>query len=216
MERGHGFRPISWWLSRRISGGGVYIIRHREGGKQYVGKTDRFTRRLKEHLRKAGKVQMAVSSALAKHGAEAFDLMLIPVKEEGARLALEAWLVGWMNTITPHGYNISSGGEVSPFKGRTHTDAAKQVMREKHAGKTLSDEHRAKIAASLRGGKRTPEQRATMSRAQKRVARKPLTEKHKENISKGSLGKKDTEETKRRKSESGKKAWEVRRQRAAA
>ncbi len=95
----------------------IYLITHKESGKQYVGLTiQMLERRWRYHIEQAlgGHIKGAESlhAALRKYGRDAFDIC--PIDEGTTKKGLEQKERDWikkLSTLTPHGYNISPGGE---------------------------------------------------------------------------------------------------------
>jgi intein/homing endonuclease len=84
------------------------------------------------------------------------------------------------------------------YRGYRHTDEAKGKMRRAHTGKVMSEEAKAKLSAATKGRRQSPElvekRRQAMLRFYANGGRS------------GMFGKKDSEETRRKKSESGRAA----------
>lgn len=99
-----------------FANGIIYLITHKASGKRYVGLTiQALERRWQHHLEQAlaGHIKGAESlhAALRKHGPDAFEIRQI---DQGTtKKDLEKKERHWiekLGTLTPHGYNISSGG----------------------------------------------------------------------------------------------------------
>jgi group I intron endonuclease len=114
-------------------------------------------------------------------------------------------------TIYNPAYNLSADTS-SPFKGRRHTDSAKEKISMRNSGKKkppFTDEHRKKLSISGKGKKRSPrspewceklriantgkvlsaEHRAAISISGKGTTRPPVTDAHRKAISASKMGK---------------------------
>lgn len=126
----------------------VYKITCTANGKIYFGITRRsISERWSQHKTMAANpkhCRTAFLHALRHHGADAFvvEEVMVAFSEKDAAM-LERHLISEYGTMSPGGYNTSEGGELFP-------------------GRTLSAEHKAKIAAAGIGRQHTPETKAKM------------------------------------------------------
>ena len=90
----------------------IYCVSNSVNSKKYIGKTVRsIEQRFKEHLSCFGKCRV-IESAIKKYGADAFTIEEIAVAESQEELdRLEQFWIARLNTVSPHGYNLSGGGE---------------------------------------------------------------------------------------------------------
>eukprot|EP00891_Asterochloris_glomerata_P008006 jgi/Astpho2/8006/Aster-x1475 len=88
----------------------IYVITNKINKKQYVGKTDDYERRFREHKRYAGK--SVVHLALKKYGVDNFDFDVIDQVEDDRAGELEDYYIVQWNSLVPTGYNLKNGGEV--------------------------------------------------------------------------------------------------------
>lgn len=169
----------------------AYLIRCLVNERAYIGITSRgIKRRWTEHLYDARKrgAKMAISRAIAKHGAENFKIEAVCSARSWEDIcAAEATLIEQHGTRGRCGYNRSNGGE-GPF-GVTRSpesverSAAKHrglpchpntriAATKTHLGKRKSPEHRARIAAARKGNPRSENTKAKIreSWARKRAA----------------------------------------------
>ena len=160
----------------------AYLITCHITGRRYVGITSRgLKRRWTEHLYDArtGAKGMAISRAIAKHGADNFSIEPLCSAGSWADIcAVESVLIQQWGTRTPDGYNVSNGGE-GPFGvKRTSESVERSAAKHRglpchpntraaatrtHLGKPKSAEHAAKIAASNTGLTKSPETRAKIA-----------------------------------------------------
>lgn len=187
---------------------GVYIITNKANGKQYVGMTKNMERRWGQHMSANGSAP-ALHSAIEKYGIESFVFSHIcdAFNFESA-CDVERMLIKQHNTKSPHGYNLTDGG--NGVSGRPMTEEDKEVRRKSvlafvstlsaeersqkfgTKGRKLSSEQIEKIRLANKGknlGKKPSEEtRAKMSAAHKARVRKPLSEETKEKIRQSLLG----------------------------
>lgn len=89
----------------------IYLLTNRTNGKQYVGQTQNFTRRLREHTSRRHSLRSVIGHALLKYGVGAFFVETVSFHEmrEEANFA-ERELIARLDTIAPNGYNLRAGG----------------------------------------------------------------------------------------------------------
>lgn len=153
--------PLIEARQRMPKASGLYCVRHRTSGKEYIGLSQNIRQRTSRHLH-AAKQNSLLHRAVRKHGASEFEICVHVLAEFAALPALEAQVILERRTMTPAGYNLTAGGEGTV--GRRHTDTAKEKMRQARLGTTMPAEVRAKISAAA-GALWTPEMRAKMSAA---------------------------------------------------
>ena len=163
----------------------AYLITNKVTGKCYVGITSRgYMNRWKAHIKESGwsRGGWALHSAIRKYGVDSFIVEWIASSWTWECLCeAERVLIAQYNTISPNGYNMTSGGEgvcglsesmrmqiSAKNRGRKHTVDAKEkignasrghevspetreLIRSKHIGKKLSEEHKAKLSAAKTG-----------------------------------------------------------------
>lgn len=170
-----------------MSYGVIYTVFCSQSGKFYVGQTttDAMTR-WKEHLHasRAGKGHV-IGKAIAKYGPDSFKVETVDTA--ACKTDLDAREMAWiaaLNSVSPHGYNIQSGGS----RGRS-SDETREKQRQSKLGRTLSFESREKISRANKGRKMTPEQveRSRLTHIGKK--RPPRTLEHQEKLSAALRGK---------------------------
>jgi len=147
--------------------GCIYLATNKVNGKQYVGKTVRSlcARRL-SHVVRAKKGSMtAFHRALLKHGIDAFDWEVL-IEEDVERLLnrWERFYIKRFGTKSPHGYNLTDGGE--GMSGYVHSKESKTKIGAAQLGKIVSLETRAKIHFANLGRVLSTETRARIGDAQ--------------------------------------------------
>jgi predicted GIY-YIG superfamily endonuclease len=164
---------------------GIYSIRNKINGKQYIGSSKSIRQRWSAHrseLRAGAHHSAALQRAWDKYGEDAFEFLVLElVEDELARLARETALIAANRTADGrNGYNcLAIGG--SPA-GYTHTEETRRRMSEgqlkiplevrlsycrSFTGREHSEETKAKMSASSPRRKLTPEERAAVSKVHK-------------------------------------------------
>lgn len=154
----------------------VYKIINRLSGKSYIGITKLSPReRFKVHTWKAlgDRPRRGISSAIRKYGVENFVVVTLYRRLSFREACLtERALIASHGTLTPGGYNLTSGGDAMP--GHEVSAESRARMSASHKGKRNSREsiekqaqqlrtsekaiaQRARLHASLRGRKNSPE-----------------------------------------------------------
>lgn len=152
-------------MSERICG--IYLIRHRGSGKSYVGQSIHVRRRWDEHRQGLGN-SPALGKALRKYGADAFDFELLEVCEPSRLNEREAHYIATLNTVSPRGYNLRSGGgqreEVCAESRQRMSEAFwRSEVRRAQLRLIQSDpEVRARKSKSARDSEKAKEQRKRM------------------------------------------------------
>lgn len=164
---------------------GIYSIKHKESGKQYIGSTFDIRRRWNNHLSllKRGKHHSPIlQHAWDKYGESAFEFEILEQCEEDDLIAREQV---YINNIHPsyncvpvagsrRGVPLSSeqiAKMSARLKGRplsieTRNKISKALRgkpRPKTKGRPLSERHRINIGNAVRGKRRSPESRSRLS-----------------------------------------------------
>lgn len=167
----------------------IYQIRHRESGKVYVGCTTLgLTERWKKHVYAASckKPPYVVHKAIAKYGADAFDVSLLSTAASVEEmLALEKRWIADSGSVYPCGYNMTAGGD-GIFGA---IPAVIEKIRAANLGRKHSPERCARNAAAQTGRKHSEATKAKM-----RLAKR--SEAHKAALSRANKGKAMSEATK--------------------
>jgi len=114
----------------------VYLITNKVNGKKYVGQTIRtLKQRWNSHVttaRNGGK--FAISKAINKYGSKAFSIETLRMCKSRKELnKFEALFIDSIGTISPNGYNLTTGGE-SPIP----SEETKKKQREAKLGMHIS------------------------------------------------------------------------------
>jgi len=199
-------------MSTGKENGVVYLLTCLVSGKQYVGQTWDYEKRMGKYRRGHCKDQRAIYNAIAKYGWNNFTAVKIVqgIQTKDLLGKIETAYIKAFNTISPHGYNLTTGGD-----GGKPCAETKAKLRALNLGKMLSPEHRNKISASLQGNKNrkgkpmSPETRKKISakmsasmRGNKNGKGKPHTAETKAKMRASHLGKTLSPETRKKISES--------------
>lgn len=132
----------------------AYKVTHRESGKAYIGITTQLlAQRWRTHTRSSdtyiGRTvhKYGVKAFIVEHIASAFDI--VSLRE------LEIVLIAQEGTMKPMGFNIHPGGKITK-----HTPETIQRMQAVQSAR--SPEWRANISKSLKGSKLSPDRIAKM------------------------------------------------------
>lgn len=135
----------------------VYKITNKINGKAYIGQTRGSLRvRWLQHIKLRSKCS-ALKNALKKYGVDNFVIEEIALAINEDQLAeLESKYIKEFNTLSPAGYNLTTGGE-----GARHSEESIRKLSESKLGaknpsfgKKQSEETKAKRSAALKGRKR--------------------------------------------------------------
>lgn len=152
----------------KVRMGWIYLIRNKVNGKCYIGQTRKpIEQRFKQHLRKSSNC-ICLRNAITKHGKEFFSIEVLWSSDNCTDDELnkkEVEFINEFNTQSPHGYNLTNGGEgCTPSEetrrkmsevhkgpnGRTHSEETKKRISEAQKGRVFSEEHRKKISETRR------------------------------------------------------------------
>lgn len=200
----------------------LYRITNKINGKIYIGQSVDVVRRWYEHKRVATKdhPNMLISCAIKKYGNDAFDFEVIACcKSWDDANETEMLLISQYDSLVDNnkGYNVSLGGYNAP-----KSEAWLKSMEEWR--NSLTTEERAKISkkqsqATIQqiAEKGHPAAGRIVSEDTRQLMRKirlenpvEYTAEVRQRMSEAHIGTKDTEETKEKKSDSAKEAWERR------
>lgn len=87
----------------------IYLLRNRVNGKCYVGLTEDFDERMRQHS-KVDSGCPALGNAVRKHGWEAFDASVLELATRSAGGNTERRWIAALDCQAPHGYNLTDGG----------------------------------------------------------------------------------------------------------
>lgn len=159
----------------------IYLITNTSTNKKYVGLTTKgASERFKEHIyqhRKHGSCT-ALYSAMRKYGSDKFSVQVI---EDCSGLSelndREVYWIKKLNTLSPNGYNLTTGGDAGKMSDETKRKASELRIgipltekNKKGLKKAWSDPDRREArCAVIKEAMNRPEVRAEISRRQKGV-----------------------------------------------
>lgn len=146
----------------------VYRITNTVNGKVYVGITTKaVTERWADHLVTASKSKhtRALYNAIKKYGADVFSVTELASASSMDELQkLEREFIVSLNSMAPHGYNMTFGGE--GVWGYRHTEETKRANSIRSIGRRHTPEAIEKIRATSKGRK-IPREAVERSRAKR-------------------------------------------------
>lgn len=182
----------------------LYRITNQLNGKVYIGQSSNPEYRWKQHKYDSQRTEPVqyIHRAIAKYGIKnfVFDVIAGCKTQEDADCAEDQLIIQYNSRNKENGYNLKAGGSHGD-----HSEETKQKIREATLQQIAEKGHPA------RGYEWTEEQRANMSAVQFALDKGIIYNKEvRQKMSESHVGIKDSEETKQRKSESAKEAWEKR------
>lgn len=90
----------------------IYKVTNKTNGKIYIGQTNNFEKRKREHLSDKRNNHQAFKRALNKYGEEGFEWEVIDKCTTKEKInEKEKYYIKYYNSKVPNGYNIANGGE---------------------------------------------------------------------------------------------------------
>jgi group I intron endonuclease len=129
--------------------GVIYVITNTVNGKQYVGQTRHaIEQRWRDHVWYAqkGNLTRPLPRAINKYGIKAFTIEQIDEAETLEDLnKREIHHIARLKTLSPNGYNLTSGGDYFVFSEETKKKISREVLL------AMTPEVRAKISKAKKG-----------------------------------------------------------------
>lgn len=192
----------------------IYKIVNKINDKIYVGQT---TKDIFKRLHAHSMSDMVIGKAIRKYGIQSFDIFVIDAAEDKKTLnEKEKYWIKKLNSLSPNGYNISTGGtggnlgeivnkKISKhfkenganFLGRTHSKESREKMSEKQKGHFVSLESNMKRSKTMKGKIHSEETKQKMRHPHKkpkeghRIGKAIRTEEYRRNIGLSSKGRKN-------------------------
>lgn len=158
----------------------IYMYTNKINWKRYVGQTNDFNRRHKEHIsssyneKRKYQYNYPFHRAIRKYGIENFKIQILAenILTQEKMNEYEIFFIKRYNTLANNkkGYNVASGGlNGNAFAGKTEEEMNewKQKISEAHKGKNHCEETKQKISESHKGKKFSEESKQKMSEAKK-------------------------------------------------
>lgn len=151
----------------------IYKIVNKINGMLYIGQTTRSLKeRWRSHLKEKRQGRL-IGKAIQKYGKDNFSIAEIDRYDNLDDLNnAEEYYIDFLNTLSPNGYNLLTGGKngrhteetkaklskiamgrTAAFKGKHHTDETKALLRAAKLNKPRSNETKLKISAATKGCK---------------------------------------------------------------
>lgn len=182
----------------------MYKITNQVNNKVYIGQTIDANGRWSAHKSKSkakveGPVQY-ISRAIAKYGIEnfAFEVIATCQTQEDADEIESALISQYDSRNKQFGYNVKPGGNVAP-----HAEETKQKIRQATFEQIATKGHPAQ-------GREVSQETRDLMRKIRLENPIEYTDEIRQHMSEAHVGIKDSEETKQKKSESAKEAWDKR------
>lgn len=143
----------------------LYKITNTMNDMVYIGVTKNPDSRMNAHACTTTPTKSIIKNAIKKYGRDKFSLQVLLTSTQEYCYEMERKAIEAYNTITPHGYNICTGGrgaigiygEKNGMFGRKHSPETLEKMRAKKLGKKVSEETKEKMRAAHVGKVVTPE-----------------------------------------------------------
>ncbi len=198
--------------------GYIYVIENNLNDKMYVGQARNPEKRRREHFRGSPGCPY-LRAAIQKYGNAHFDFVLLaacPSQEELNQQ--EQYWIELLNTKSPNGYNLTSGGEGMPSPSdetRAKLSEAKRGKNSPWWGKSLSEEHKEKLRQAKLGKKFSDSHKENLSKAHKGVLAgnkhplygKTVSKETRQKLSIAAKGRKLSPEHKRKIGEANRRRW---------
>lgn len=142
----------------------LYLIKNKTTGKEYVGITSKtLPVRWSQHKWSSENgSEYHLHRAMRKYGVDDFEISAIASASDFESLnKLESVEIERRSTKSPHGYNMTNGGD--GIRGFQHSDETRAKIRSAHSGKTLSDSHKAALLKAITGRKMNDAHRLALS-----------------------------------------------------
>ncbi len=151
----------------------LYVVTNLVNGKKYIGIALNPKRRWVEH--RCGHGSTLLYYAIKKYGCENFDHKVWCKGEESYIKLMEQLVIAALDTRSPHGYNLTLGGEGTlGWKPGEETLAKMRLRPKSMLGKKHSAETRQKIADAHRGKALATQHVELLHRAARLACRKPI------------------------------------------
>lgn len=156
---------------------GIYKITNKLNNKCYIGQSINIENRFEEHKKYKSHSSRYLHNSIKKYGEENFSFEIIELCKKEDLSTREIYWIDFYNSIFPHGYNLTKGGdggntfkyrtteqmketrkkislatkgEKNGFYGKHHSEKTKENLRQINLGKTLSKETKKKISETLK------------------------------------------------------------------
>lgn len=163
----------------------LYKIVNSVNGKTYIGKTIKPKLREWDHMTCSQSCSKLVKSAINKYGRANLTFSVIAKGPEDYILDLEYKAIASYQSLVPHGYNISTGGQNG---GKPHTEQSKRKISEANRGDKNPMWGKFGELNHFYGRHHTEETKAKLRAASVVQHRRPWTEEERKAISDRQMG----------------------------
>lgn len=141
----------------------IYVITNKINGKQYVGQTKgSLEQRWNQHKHYASHCY-ALKAAISKYGADNFSIEQIDSANSREELnEKERYWIEKLNTLSPNGYNLTTGGDCTTICQETLDKMSKALQ-----GHPVSEETREKLRVAHTGRQASEETKELISQRMK-------------------------------------------------
>ncbi len=153
----------------------VYLLTNQVNGKVYVGITNCYEKRMREHSYAYHETSGVLARAIRKHGWHSFTSTILEhIPDHASAIQREVSVIAQYDSTDPtKGYNLTQGGEGTV--GYSPSPESREKMRQRKVGQTLRPDRIAKLVAANTGRVVSEETRRKISEAQKGKPRKGFT-----------------------------------------
>ena len=158
--------------------GTIYCLQNVVTGRRYVGQTLNFNRRMGDYAK--GRGHGIIGRSIAQHGWDNFAIKIVEEIPEETLDEAERFWIDFLECQSPHGYNITSGGDDNPMQNpevRAKASATHKSKADRGNHHTQRPEFRAKVSATIKSlvdrgehNMQNPEVRAKVSATHKAMA----------------------------------------------
>jgi group I intron endonuclease len=154
----------------------VYCVKNIVSGKCYIGKTNNFKRRKKEHLSDPNcREETILHRAIKKYSKDNFEWIILEECSDLEALNFrEQCYIAEFGTLVPYGYNCTGGGD----GGGRWSEYSRQKSSNERKGKLKSDEWKRKIGVAHLGVKRSKEACEILSKSFTKDRKKSLSDRY--------------------------------------
>ena len=143
---------------------GIYLIRCLVTGLCYVGQSVDINARKYMYRKGHTTKQRRIYNAIQKYGFDAFSFEILELCDESDLNAREIFWIASLDTLSPNGYNLKSGGKGG---GRPSHESRRKIGEANKRRPPPSAETRRKLSEAGKGRKHTSESRRKIGEANK-------------------------------------------------
>jgi len=149
--------------------GTLYCLTNKVNGVQYIGQTTQpLKKRLKDHFAPSKADKSYVGRAIRKYGRDSFETETIVVVSIDELNTLEQDYIDKLGTLSPKGYNLTTGGERFNHTEETKKKKISKALKGKstwNLGVKMPEDQKEKISKAKIGKKKTEETIQKMRKA---------------------------------------------------